>query len=197
MRLRMAQNSLFAILLRKPWWISLMVATTLSVVAMAALPRDSALYGLSAGIPFTIISIIAAYRQLRAPSPARVSRTLEAVSAMSWREFSDAVERGFKGDGYRVVRDPAVGADFEISGSGRTVMVGCKRWKAATTGIEPLRALHSAATERGVKEMVYITIGQMTDNAWGYATEQGIHIMKEDGLAALLRNTISLKKKAP
>lgn len=76
-------------------------------------------------------------------------------------------------------------------------MVGCKRWKAATTGIEPLRALHSAATERGVKEMVYITIGQMTDNAWGYATEQGIHIMKEDGLAALLRNTISLKKKAP
>lgn len=195
MRLKMAKNSIFAILLRKPWWVSLAVASTLSIVAMAMLPRHYMFYGLSAGFPFMIIAAVAAFRQLRAPSPARVSRTLDAVSAMSWRDFADAVEQGFQGDGFQVTRDPVPGADFEVAGGGRRLLVAGKRWKAANTGIEPLRALRAAADSREMGEAIYICIGQLTDQAWGFANTHRIHIMKEEGLAALLRNSPKIPKR--
>ena len=40
MKLRMAENSLFAILLRKPWWLSLAIAGVMALLALALLPAE-------------------------------------------------------------------------------------------------------------------------------------------------------------
>jgi len=40
MKLRMAQNSLFAVLLRSPWWISFLVALVLVAATQALLPAQ-------------------------------------------------------------------------------------------------------------------------------------------------------------
>ncbi|KOQ26987.1 membrane protein, partial [Achromobacter xylosoxidans] len=72
MKFRMSQNSIFAVLLRSPWWMSAGVALLLSVGGFAALPLEYAAMGVFAAVPFAVIAIIAAYRQLRAPSGARV-----------------------------------------------------------------------------------------------------------------------------
>jgi len=79
MKFPMAKNSLFAILLRSPWWISILVAAG---IVMAARFVVSEVYAVFAALPFIVIGGVAGWRQLRAPSAARVAETLEAVRAM-------------------------------------------------------------------------------------------------------------------
>lgn len=193
MKLKMAQNSLFAILLRKPWWISMLIALVLPLIASAMLPRTYAIYGISAGFPFLVIGMIAAVRQFREPSTARIEQTLQAAAAMPSREFSDAIEQAFVRNGYDVARHAGPAADFAITKAGRTALVSCKRWKAANIGLESLRELHAAAEARGAHESVYIGIGQLTDNARRFAGENGIRVIQGPGLAQLLRETLRQK----
>lgn len=189
MKLKMSENSLFAILLRKPWWISILIAIVVSLGASMLFPRQYAAYGVSAGIPFLVIGIIAAARQWRAPGAALVAHTLASVTAMSWRDFADAIEAGYRRDGYEVKRREG-GADFEIARDGRKTVVSGKRWKAASTGVEPLRELVAAAESCGAHERIYITIGQLSDNARRYAGEQHIRVWREAELAQLFRGMV-------
>jgi len=189
MKLKMSENSLFAILLRKPWWISILIAAVVSLAASMLFPRQYAAYGASAGFPFFVIGIIAAVRQWRAPGPALVAHTRDAVAAMSWRDFADAIEAGYRRDGYEVKRR-AGGADFELARDGRKTVVSCKRWKAASTGVEALRELDAAAEDCGAHERIYMTLGQLSDNARSFAAERRIAVMREDGLAVLLRGMV-------
>lgn len=186
MKLKMAQNSLFAILLRSPWWISIAIAALIVVIARAALREQFVLYGAFAAAPFVVIGIIAAWKQLRAPSAARVADTLQAVRSMSWREFADTMENAFRNNGYEVTRLAGPDADFAIVKSGRTALVSCKRWKAASNGIEPLRDLHSAMEAREAQESIFVTAGGITDNARQFAIEQKIRVVQGAELAQLL-----------
>src|SRR4051812_12558622 len=118
MKLKMAEKSLFAILLRSRWWISFVIGIALSLIASVLLPRQFAILAPSAGFPFFIIGAMAAWKQLRAPSPTRVARARDAFAAMSWRDFSSAVEQAYRQQGYAVTPYAGNGADFEIAGSG-------------------------------------------------------------------------------
>lgn len=191
MKLKMAENSLFAILLRKPWWISLLIAALLSVAAGAVLPRQFRIYGISAGLPFLVIGIIAFVRQLRAPSAAQIAQTSATVATMTWRDFANALEAAFRRDGYEVTREAGPAADFMIIRDGSIALVSGKRWKAASTGIEPLRALHAAAEARGARESIFISAGQLSDNARDFAAENKIRVIQAAGLARLLQGMVS------
>ncbi|NMK44888.1 restriction endonuclease [Achromobacter sp. Bel] len=188
MKFKMSQNSIFAVLLRSPWWMSAGVAVLLCVGGFAALPRDFAAMGVFAAVPFAVISIMAAYKQLRAPSGARVQAVAEAAAAMSWAEFADTVEAGFKRDGCEVQRLQTPGADFALSKDGHVAIVSAKRWKAARVGVDPLRELQAAREQRGAREAIYIALGDVSDNAWAYAKSQGVSLMTAPELAKLLRD---------
>ena len=53
MKFKMAPNSVFAILLRKPWWISFVLASVFVLVAFALLPDDLQVVGSLGAIPFS------------------------------------------------------------------------------------------------------------------------------------------------
>jgi restriction system protein len=192
MKLKMSENSLFAILLRKPWWISILIGAVLSLLVSMVFPREYAVYGVSAGFPFFIIGIIGAVRQWQAPGAELVARTRESVAAMAWRDFADALDAAWRRNGYEVKR-VAGGADFEIVKDGRKSVVSAKRWKAANAGVEPLRELVAAAESCGAHERVYITLGQLSENATRFAGEKAIRVMRDDGLADLLRGMVRAK----
>ena len=59
----MAENSLFAILLRSPWWVSLGVALALALLMRLLLPKDYAVAGMLGALPFVVIAAIAAWKQ--------------------------------------------------------------------------------------------------------------------------------------
>lgn len=188
MKFKMSQNSIFAVLLRSPWWMSAGVAVLLSAGGFAALPLEYAAMGVFAAVPFAVISIMAAYKQLRAPSGARVQAVTETVAAMSWADFSKTVEAGFRRDGCEVERLQAPGADFALSKDGHVAIVSAKRWKAARNGVEPLRELQAVRDKRGAREAIYIALGDVSDNALQYAKAQGVSLMTAPELTKLLRD---------
>lgn len=188
MKFKMSQNSIFAVLLRSPWWMSAGVAVLLSAGGFAALPLEYAAMGVFAAVPFAVISLMAAYKQLRAPSGARVQAVTEAVAAMSWADFSRTVEAGFRRDGCEVERLQAPGADFALSKDGHVAIVSAKRWKAARNGVEPLRELQAVRERRGAREAIYIALGDVSDNALQYAKAQGVSLMTAPELSKLLRD---------
>ena len=183
-KLKMAENSLFAILMRSPWWISFAIAAAIVVVAIAALPPDWIFYGAFAAVPFIVVGSIAAYRQFRAPSAAKVERTLDAVRAMSWNEFAAGVEAALRAEGYEVTRVNRGEVDFEARKSQRTTLVGCKRFKVARTGIRPLTDLHAACIARDAHDAIYVAAGDFTDQARAFAREHRIRLVQNADLVA-------------
>ena len=184
MKFKMAERSLFAILLRSPWWISFVLAIVLGLLVSALLPRQYSALGASAGFPFLAVGLIAAWQQLRAPSAARIAQARQTLAAMSWAEVSSALEQTYQSRGCTIARYAGNGADFEIMGPQGKLLLGCKRWKAARTGVEPLQELVKAA-ERESAGAVYMALGELTDGARSFAAQHRIALMHDADLVVL------------
>lgn len=184
----MAKNSLFAILLRSGWWISMLVAGALIFVGIAIVPPAYALFPICGAIPFLIISGISAWKQRNKPSDARIEQTTQALMAMSWPAFASQLEIGLRNDGCQVTSVKGDAADFEVArpSAGRALM-SARRWKAAHTGVEPLQRLQTARSAAGTGECIYVTLGVLSDAAREYAAKNDIRIMDAESLTQLMR----------
>ncbi len=193
MKLQMAPNSLFAVLLRSPWWISVAIGGLIGLLAAALLPASWRVAGALSGFPFLVIGAMAAWRQAQLPSTARVEQTQQAVTAMAWPAFAALLEQAFARDGYTLAAlDPrnAAGADFVLERKGRRMLVSARRWKSARTGIETLRALQAAreaAADDMPNDALCIGLGELTDSARPFAAEHRIAIWQAAELAQALR----------
>jgi restriction system protein len=194
MKLKMARQSLFAMLLRSPWWVSFVLAGVMAALARLVLPQPYEVYALFSAVPFAGIGCIAAWKQLRTPSAARVGATLAAAEALPWPKFADAVEQALRRDGQAVMRLPGPAADFEVTRAGRLTLVACRRWKAAQVGVEPLRELQAAMDRRGASAGLHVALGEPTDAARAYAAAHRIELLQGPALAALLARVPRPKK---
>jgi restriction system protein len=185
-KFRMAENSLFAILLRSSWWISLAIGLAIIGLSLVALPPQYALYGAAGSLPFLVIASIVGWRTLQLPSAARMAAVEQAVRAMSWPEFSAQLEEAFRQDGFSIDRIAGGEADFEMTKGWKRVLVSGRRWKVARTGIEPLRALHATLEAREAHECLYVTVGDVSEQARSYAASNRIRLVQAGELALLL-----------
>ncbi len=183
----MAKNSLFALLLRSPWWISAVIALVLGLLGMALLPAQFKAVGAFIGLPFIVIGAMAGYRQWRLPSAARVAEVHEAVAAMAWPVFADLLEQGFRRDGYTVQRRKSGEVDFELERKGRRMLVCARRWKSARVGLEALRALQAAREASDASDALVVGLGLLTDTARPFAVEHRIDVWQAPDLARLLK----------
>lgn len=186
MKFKMAKNSLFAVLLRSPWWYSALIVLGLAIAARALLPEPYVVAGIMGTFPFVVIAVMSARRQWKLPDPDRVSQALERVSTLSWVEFSKLMEKAFAAQGYAVspIMNPA--ADLQLLKDGAVTLVSCKRWKAANHGVDALRALHQAQQTQGAQHARYVSLAPVTDNARRYAQDHGIVLMAAAELGPLL-----------
>jgi len=187
MKFKMAPNSLFAVLLRSPWWISLVLAVVAALVVRLVLPEHLQIFAAFSAIPFLVIGGIAAWKQLRAPSAARVADTLGTLGAMSWNRFAATMEQAFRQAGHEVARLPGPAADFALTKAGRTTLVSCRRWKARRMGIEPLRDLHTAMVAQEATAGICVALGEPTEQASRFAAGHHIEFLQGASLAAFLR----------
>src|SRR5688572_17760792 len=182
-KMKLPENSLFAILLRSRWWVSLLVAAGIFAVARLFLPEA---YAFLTVLPFIVIGGVSLRRQLREPSGARVDAAIGALRAMTWEEFARALEQGYRRQGY-VVKRVEGAADFELERAGRLSLVAARRWKASNTGVEPLKELVAAAKAREAAECVYVLAGEMTQNALGFAKKTKVNWVRGADLVKLVR----------
>jgi restriction system protein len=180
-KLKMSENSLFAILLRSPWWISVALAAGVFFVARLFVPP---FYAAFVPLPFLVIAGVVLSRRLRKPGARQVAARVEALRAMPRASFAEALEQAFRRQGYGVSRDPRGG--FELTKGGRTSLVDCSRWKATRTGIAPLRELHAAGQKREAHELIYVAAGEVTDHARSFAREKNIRVLGDAELAQML-----------
>ena len=187
-KFKMSPNSLFAILLRSPWWVSFALVGLFSLAAAALLPRDYVFAGVLGTFPFFAVGCVAAWRQWRAPSTARVAAMHAQLQSWPWRDFADALEATWRASGHGVERLAGSGAaDFVLAKDGQTLLASARRWKAATHGVEPLRELHAAMQARGAQAGLYLLgQGTLSDNARLFARDHGITVVQGDALAGLL-----------
>jgi len=185
MKLKMSDKSLFAILLRSPWWVSVLIVLGFALVGFALLPRDYAVAVVLGTFPFMVIAVIAAWRQRHAPSAARLAATLQQAGAMNWRDFSAAIEQAWQRQGFSVTRLEGAAADFRLERQGRVSLLSCRRWKAASHGVEVLRELQAACEQQGAQG-IYLSLAPVTGAAESYAKGAGLRLIHGDGVAVVL-----------
>lgn len=186
MQWTMNENSLFAVLLRSRWWMSFALAIGVTALGVALVPQPYTVAGWLMGVPFAVIGCIAAWRQLRLPSNARIERTMAAVQAMPLPEFKRALMDGFRGDGYEVDASAGAGYDFIVRKEYRRAVVACRRFKVARTGVEPLRELVAARDAAEAQDVMYVALGEITETAHAFAARHSIRIVDGAALARLM-----------
>ena len=177
-----APNSLFAILVRSPFWVSLLLAIGTYFVAQHFVPP---LFAIATTLPWLGTSAFAGWRQFKTPSPTRVAKTLEQLGAMTWPQFSAVMSEIFRSEGYSVsAKDDGV-VSLVLEKTGYTTLAACRRWKVSETGIVPLRELADAAAARGARDCIYVTTGIFTATAQAFARQQKLRLLQGTELAQL------------
>lgn len=190
MKWKMSPNSLFAVLLRSPWWASLLIVLVFVLVSGALLPAEYRAFGIMGAFPFLAIGLYRAWQQWQAPSTKRVALALERAGTMPWRDFSAVLQQAYKRQGYDVTLLSGPAADLKLTLSGRTTLVSCKRWKAASHGVETLRELVAAQQTLAADQCSYISLGAVSDQAKRFARDNGITLVSGQELARLILSDV-------
>ena len=189
MKFKMSEKSLFAVLLRSPWWISFVLVGVIALLAGALLPKAYAGVGMLGGFPFFVIGCMAMWRQRHLPSAAEVDKGLQTLASMGWRDFSALLDRAFTRQGY-TVKHLSGAADLQLEKKGVMTVVSAKRWKAAALGIEPLRELVAFRDALEARNSVCITLGQVSAKAREYAEQNRITLISDADLVVLTAQTL-------
>ena len=184
-KFKMSEKSLFAVLLRSPWWISFLLVAIIALVAGALLPEEYAGVGMLGGFPLFVNGCMAMWRQRNLPSPAMVEKSLQTLSGMSWRDFSVVLDTAFTKQGYTVTHLTGA-ADMLLEKKGVRTVVSAKRWKAAAMGLEPLRELVARRGALEASNSVCISLGQVSTKAEEYAAENRITLITGADLVILV-----------
>lgn len=190
MKLKMAKNSLFAVLLRSPWWISLLLAAAVGLISVALLPEQFKIVGALSGFPFAVIAVMAGVKQWHKPSAARVAEVQQVVAGLAWPAFATLLKQAFQRDGYGVQRAKDAAYDFVLERQGRRMLVSARRWKSAQTGLETLRALQAARQKADVADALIIGLGALSETAVPFAAQHQIAVWQAAEIAQALRGVV-------
>ena len=177
------KDSLFSILLRSPWWASLLIAVGLFFASRLFLPSVAAA---ASTFPWVALAIYGAWRQMKVPSAARVADTLERLRGMSWDEFSALVADGFRREGYEVMINKGGAVDMELRKEGYVTLVACRRWKVAQAGIAPMRELQAAREAGDVRSGFFVTAGELSPQATAFAAEKNLRVLRDAELVTFM-----------
>lgn len=187
MKFKMSERSLFATLLRAPWWVSFVVMAVVALLAGALLPEAYKIPGMLGAFPFLVIGLIAAWRQRHALSPQQIDTFTELARRMAWADFSGVIAQALRRQGFEVRALAHGPADWEIEKQGRCVLVSARRWKAATIGAEHLRALLDAREPAQAAACSCMTLGQYSPAALALAQAHDIQLLGPTDIAQLMR----------
>lgn len=188
MKFKMSEKSLFATLLRAPWWVSFLVMFAVALVAGALLPEAYKTAGMLGAFPFFVIGVMAAWRQRNAISPKRIQELVEQARGMGWRDFSVLVEEALRQQGFVVSRLNEGPADFQIEKNGRVTLVSAKRWKAATVGAEHLRELLAVRESRDAFSCTCMSLGVFSQAAIDLANDSPMQLLGAANIAQLMHD---------
>lgn len=186
MKWKMSDRSLFAILLRSPWWVSFVLVAAISLAASALLPDPYKIVGALCSFPFAVVGSMAAWRQRKQLSPAQAHALQNALASMHWREFSALLHQAFVLEGYTVAPLANGLADFSLTRQGQTTLVCAKRWKAAAWGMDNLQTLVNERQAQNAKHLMCVSLQDIPPTLKKFAAQNQVTWLSGQSLWALV-----------
>jgi restriction system protein len=153
-----AKQSLFQILLRQPWWVTLIVAFLVFSITRLIYPPVAPF----TTFPFLVLCGVIAFKQFRGAAPMDAHERLSRVRAMDWEEFSALVANAYRKRGYAVHPATSRDYDFRLTKDARVALLQCRRWKVNQVGVGPLRELLKAVEREDASHGICIAAGDFS-----------------------------------
>lgn len=192
MALKMAQGSVFAVLLRSPWWYSALIAVLIIAFSIAVLRGQVAVIVMSLALPFMVIAGIAAFKQSREPSVKRIIEVDQEARELPAAQIASKIAATYEKENFESEPFKGKVAELELTRGYRKLLVSSKRLKAANLGIEPLKQLVAAGEKVEATGYLYVTLGDVSTSARDYARDNNIELIQASRLAAHFDGTAKL-----
>jgi restriction system protein len=180
----------FDILVLLPWWLTLIMGVGIYVyLKVNPLPNGTFLdkpvfiwYGLKFfswacfGAAF-VSGLLTLKRKVLFAS----AKDIDAIRAMSWREFETLVGEAYRRQGYMVEETGGGGADGGIdlilNGKGQKIIVQCKRWKTFKVGVKIVREMYGIMVAEKADRVIIVASGAYTSPAVDFAHGKPIDLV--------------------
>ena len=194
-------DDFFAVLLLFPWWVTLILGIGLWVY-LNCQPSPT---GFSLDKPVMIwfglqslkwaclgAAFVSGVLTLKRKMLFASAKDIEAIRAMSWREFETLVGESYRRQGYSVEETGGGGADGGIDlilrGKGQKILVQCKRWQKVKVDVMIVREMFGLLHHEKADRVIIVTIGNYTPDAVDFARGKPIDLVNGKALVQLIRD---------
>ena len=193
MAFRMAHGSLFAVLLRSPWWYSALIAVALIAIGAAVVDGKYLILGVFTSFPFLGISGFALYKQSQLPSRERIVEIAEHAQQLSAMQVANKIAESYTSARFDKAIFKGADAELELTRGNRKILVSTKRFKARNTGIEPFKRLLAAGEKSEATAYIYVALGDVSQTAQSFATDNNIELVQATELAAFFDGKVKIE----
>jgi len=184
MAFKISQGSLFAVLLRSPWWYSVLVGFFLIGLSAAVFGGQYVALGIFSALPFFGIAGFSGFKQSQRPSQKRMLEVDQMARKIPARQIAEKIAESYIEKRYDSRVFSGKEAELELERGNRKLLLCSKRFKAANTGVEPLKQLVSVGENVEATGYLYVALGDISAPAWDYAQQNDIELIQADRLAA-------------
>lgn len=193
MAFKMAKGSLFAVLLRSPWWYSVLIGLFFITASLPIADGEYLIFGITTALPFFGIAGYAAYQQAKLPSQKRVFEVVEQAREMRASEITEKIASRYIESGYDSKVFKGNAADLELTRGHRIVLLSSKRFKVGNTGVDPLKQLVAAGETAEATSYLYVALGEISEAARSYANQNNIELIQANELAAFFDGQVHIE----
>jgi restriction system protein len=193
MAFKMAKGSLFAVLLRSPWWYSILIGLFFITASLPIADGKYLIFGITTALPFFGIAGYAAYKQAKLPSQKRVFEVAEQAQKMRASEITEKIANRYRESGYESKLFTGNAADLELTRGHRIVLLSSKRFKVGNTGIDSLKQLVAAGETAEATSYLYVALGEISSAARIYASQNNIELIQANELTAFFDGQVQIE----
>lgn len=197
---RNKNEGVFELLLLFPWWVTLILGVGIWIyLRLQPLPGGATVLNdsilrlfLTAAQWFCFTaSFVTGIKTLNRKLTFASAKDIEAIRAMSWREFETLVGESYRRQGFSVEETGGGGADGGIDlilrGKGQKILVQCKQWRSFKVGVKVVREMYGIMVAERADRVIVVTSGVYTQESHGFARGKPIELIDGRSLVQLIR----------
>lgn len=192
MAINVPHGSLFAVLLRSSWWYSALIALSIIVISLVLVGGNYGVLFTSLSLPFIGIAGYVAYKQSKQPSRKQVLEFAQKAYGMTATQIANKISETYVKERFDAEPFKGKAAEIALERGNRKLLLSSKRFKAANTGIEPLKQLVAAGENAEATGYLYVTLGEVSAPAQKYAEENNIELIGAHKLTAFFSEQVKI-----
>ncbi len=197
-------QDIFDLLAQLPWWVGVIAAGVFWIASGMLFNESNGRYadvrfatmGHAIGRALAAVALFAsaksAIKSISRLWLLRQTRGLEAIRAISWRQFEQLVGEAYRQRGYTVSETGGGGADggvdLKLHRRGETTLIQCKQWKTRQVGVDKVRELYGVMMAERADRGILVSSGFFTRDAQAFASGKPLELVDGPALLKLVES---------